>query len=83
MKPPGRACGRNDMVGLLEPPPTSSIPGRANRAPLSPAFPGYAAAGAYEIRAVLPEEDGRRRYRIKSLVEPHERVVSEDELSEP
>ena len=47
-----------------------------------PAFPGYAAAGAYEIRAVLPEEDGRRRYRIKSLIEPHERVVSEIELSE-
>jgi hypothetical protein len=36
----------------------------------------------YEIRAVLPEEDGRRRYRIKSLIEPHERVVPEDELSE-
>jgi hypothetical protein len=36
----------------------------------------------YEIRAVLPEEDGRRRYRIKSLIEPHERVVSEHELNE-
>jgi hypothetical protein len=35
----------------------------------------------YEIRAVLPEDNGRRRYRIKSLIEPHERVVSEDELS--
>ena len=42
----------------------------------------YAAAGAYEIRAVLPEEDGRRRYRIKSLIEPHERVVLEHELSD-
>jgi hypothetical protein len=34
-----------------------------------------AAAGRYEIRAVLPEEDGRHRYRIKSLIELHERVV--------
>jgi hypothetical protein len=40
------------------------------------------AAGAYEIRAVLPDEGGQRRYRIKSLIEPHERVVSEQELSE-
>jgi hypothetical protein len=31
---------------------------------------------------VLPEQEGRRRYRIKSLIEPHERVVSEIELSE-
>ena len=46
------------------------------------AFTRNAAAGIYEIRAVLPEEDGRRRYRIKSLIEPHERVVSENELSE-
>jgi hypothetical protein len=47
-----------------------------------PALAGYAAVGAYEIRAVLPEQEGRRRYRIKSLIEPHERVVSEIELSE-
>jgi hypothetical protein len=46
------------------------------------AFTRTAAAGIYEIRAVLPEEDGRRRYRIKSLIEPHERVVPEHELSE-
>ena len=41
-----------------------------------------AALGVYEIRAVLPEEDGRRQYRIKSLIEPHERVVSEQDLRE-
>jgi hypothetical protein len=41
-----------------------------------------AAVGAYEIRAMLPDEGGQRRYRIKSLIEPHERVVSEQELSE-
>jgi hypothetical protein len=45
------------------------------------AFTRKAAAGLYEIRAVLPEEDGRRRYRIKSLIEPYERVASEHELS--
>jgi len=45
------------------------------------AFGGGAATGLYEIRAVLPEEDGRRRYRIKSLIEPYERVASEHELS--
>jgi hypothetical protein len=47
-----------------------------------PSFARNAAAGAYEIRAVLPEEDGRRRYRIESLIEPDECVVPEDELSE-
>ena len=46
------------------------------------AFTRNAAAGLYEIRAVLPEEDGRRRYRIKSLIEPYERVASEHELNE-
>ena len=46
------------------------------------AFGGGAATGLYEIRAVLPEEDGRRRYRIKSLIEPYERVASEHELNE-
>ena len=48
----------------------------------SPAFMRNAAAGLYEIRAVLPEEHGRRQYRIKSLIEPYERVASEHELSE-
>lgn len=33
-----------------------------------------AAVGAYEIRAVMPEEESQARYRIKSLIEPHERV---------
>ena len=48
----------------------------------SSAFAGEAAEGLYEIRAVLPEEHGLRQYRIKSLIEPYERVASEDELSE-
>src|SRR5436190_15201879 len=41
-----------------------------------------AVPGLYEIRAVLPEEGGQRRYRVKSLIEPYERVVLEEELSE-
>jgi hypothetical protein len=49
---------------------------------LRPSAARNAAAGAYEIRAVLPKEDGGPRYRIKSLIEPYERVVSEQELSE-
>ena len=49
---------------------------------LRPSLARDAAAGAYEIRAVLREEGGGPRYRIKSLIEPHERVVSEQELSE-
>jgi hypothetical protein len=47
---------------------------------LRSSFRQNAATGAYEIRAVLPEESGGLRYRIKSLIEPHERVVSEQEL---
>jgi hypothetical protein len=45
-------------------------------------FTRNAAPGLYEIRAVLPEEAGERRYRVKSLIEPYERVVLEQELSE-
>jgi hypothetical protein len=41
-----------------------------------------AAGSAYEIRAMLPDEGLQRRYRIKSLIEPHERVLSGEDLSE-
>jgi hypothetical protein len=47
---------------------------------LRPAAARNAAAGAYDIRAMLRDEGGQRRYRIRSLIEPHERVVSEREL---
>jgi len=40
-----------------------------------------AAFGVYEIRATLPAEEGQFRYRIKSQIELHERVVKESELS--
>jgi hypothetical protein len=39
------------------------------------------AFGVYEIRATLPAEDGQFLYRIKSQIEPHERVARESELS--
>jgi hypothetical protein len=43
-----------------------------------------AAAGAYEIRHLVPAPDGspeNPRYRIKNIAEKHERVASESELT--
>jgi hypothetical protein len=39
-----------------------------------------AAEGDYEIVRQLPDEDGEFQYRIKSMREPHERVVKESDL---
>ena len=42
------------------------------------------AAGAYEIRHLVPAPDGspeNPRYRIKNIAEKHERVASESELT--
>jgi hypothetical protein len=39
-----------------------------------------AAAGEYEVLSWLPPRDGEFQYRIKSVQEPHERVVKESEL---
>ena len=39
-----------------------------------------AAAGDYEVLCRLPDRDGEYQYRIKSVCEPHERVVKESEL---
>ena len=42
------------------------------------------AAGAYEIRQLVPAPDGspeNPRYRIKSIAEKHERVAFESELT--
>ena len=42
------------------------------------------AAGAYEIRHLVPAPDGspeNPRYRIKNMAEKHERVASEHELT--
>ena len=43
-----------------------------------------AAGGGYEIRRLMPASDGDRGnpcYRIKSIVENHERAVCESEIS--
>jgi hypothetical protein len=39
-----------------------------------------AADGDYEIVRQLPDEEGELQYRIKSVREPHERVVKESDL---
>ncbi len=39
-----------------------------------------AADGQYEVVRQLPDINGELQYRIKSLSEPHERVVKESEL---
>ena len=36
--------------------------------------------GAYVVTKKLPEHDGEFEYRIKSVNEPHERVVRESQL---
>jgi hypothetical protein len=35
------------------------------------------------VTVALPERDGEYQYRIKSIVEPHERAARESELREP
>jgi hypothetical protein len=40
-------------------------------------FPG----GVYQVTKHLPNDDGEPEYRIKSVREPHERVVRESEIS--
>jgi hypothetical protein len=37
--------------------------------------------GAYVVPRKLPERNGEFEYRVKSVSEPHERVVREGELS--
>jgi hypothetical protein len=39
-----------------------------------------AADGEYEVTRQLPGNNGEYEYRIKSMREPHERVVKESEL---
>lgn len=36
--------------------------------------------GAYVITKILPERESETEYRIKSVSEPHERVVRESQL---
>jgi hypothetical protein len=49
---------------------------------LSPSTLRRAVGGVYEVTKRLPESDaGEYQYRVKSINEPHERVVRESELS--
>jgi hypothetical protein len=50
--------------------------GEIVRVSLSRNVPG----GSYEVIKQLPERSGEFEYRIKSMNEPHERVVRESEL---
>ena len=47
---------------------------------LAPAISRNVPGGSYEIAKQLPENGGEFEYRIKSMNEPHERVVRESEL---
>jgi hypothetical protein len=45
-------------------------------------FPHRSAAeGDYKIVRQLPDDGGELQYRVKSVREPHERVVKESELT--
>jgi hypothetical protein len=43
-------------------------------------FARSAPYGTYIVMAELPEQDGEFQYRIKSIVERHERLARESEL---
>ena len=47
---------------------------------LSPAIARNMPGGMYQITAQLPKQNGEYEYRIKSINEPHERVIREIEL---
>ena len=47
---------------------------------LAPAISRNVPGGSYEVKKKLPESRGEFEYRIKSMNEPHERVVRESEL---
>ena len=47
---------------------------------LLPPMSRHASGGVYEVTKKLPERAGEYEYRIKSINEPHERVVSESDL---
>ena len=49
---------------------------------LTPSLGRNVPGGAYIVTKKLPERDGDFEYRVKSVNEPHERVVGESQLSE-
>jgi hypothetical protein len=50
------------------------------RVQLAPAISRNVIGGSYEVTKKLPENRGEFEYWIKSMNEPHERVVRESEL---
>lgn len=50
------------------------------RVEFNPASSRNVPGGSYEIKKRLPESRGEFEYRIKSVDEPHERLVRESEL---
>ena len=48
---------------------------------IKPSIRRNAPAGAYVVVQKMPEHDGEFQYRVRSASEPHERVVSEGELT--
>jgi hypothetical protein len=48
---------------------------------LLPSMLRHAAGGVYEVTKRLPANAGEYEYKVKSINEPHERVVRESELS--
>jgi len=48
---------------------------------LSPSILRMASGGVYEVTRRLPERASEYEYRIKSINEPHQRVVRESDLS--
>ena len=49
---------------------------------LKPSFGRNIPGGEYTVIKRLPEREGQFEYRVKSANEPHERVATEDQLSE-
>jgi hypothetical protein len=49
---------------------------------LTPSLGRNVPGGAYIVTKKLPERNGEFEYRVKSVHEPHERVVRESELSD-
>ena len=47
---------------------------------LLPPISRYASGGVYVVTKRLPESAGEYEYRIKSINEPHERLVRESDL---
>jgi hypothetical protein len=39
------------------------------------------ADGDYKVVSAFPESDGEQRYRVRSVREPHDRVVREDDMT--